>query len=362
MDSSSIEGYAEGITVLICTYNGAYRIEPTLQHLAQQKVTLGLPWEILLIDNASKDNVAQVAGEVWQKLGSIVSLTVLNEPTPGKDNAMDRGLAVATYQYVVVCDDDNWLDPNYLQQAWQILRANPSIGMLGGRSRGVFEKKLPAWFDPYKGYYAVGSQNQQSGELPANRFLWGAGTVINRKAYTLLKKANFQRIITYSQYPAISRGEDVEMCFAVRLTGYKVWYDERLQLSHFMPNERIRWDYLLELTKVSGLMVPIISIYQGINKGVMPRKILGKAWLRITLQRVFHFNIPGTVAYLTFRKQKEGDAVYQQKLFRYYSLVGYLSANSRFDFYWRQTEDLQKRLLLLREQYQETVPGDQLLE
>jgi glycosyltransferase involved in cell wall biosynthesis len=54
-----------GISVVICTHNGAARLAQTVRHLAAQRVKPERPWEFLLIDNASADNTPAVARQLW---------------------------------------------------------------------------------------------------------------------------------------------------------------------------------------------------------------------------------------------------------------------------------------------------------
>ena len=101
---------ASGVSVLICSYNGASRLSKTLEHLALQKVSADILWEIILIDNASTDNTSQIAEEEWHKYSSKTNLRILQEPNAGKNNALDTGINNAIYDLILICDDDNWLN------------------------------------------------------------------------------------------------------------------------------------------------------------------------------------------------------------------------------------------------------------
>ena len=49
------------ISVLICTYNGEDSIEPLLRNLLEQKVHGGVIYEIVLVDNNSRDGTVALA-------------------------------------------------------------------------------------------------------------------------------------------------------------------------------------------------------------------------------------------------------------------------------------------------------------
>lgn len=326
-----------GTSVLICSYNGAKNVAETLRHLAAQQTRPGLPLEILLVDNASTDGTGQVAVQCWKNEGEPFPLRLIAEPRPGKNNAMDTGLQLAQYDCVVVCDDDNWLDANYLQLAFDIMHAYPAIGMLGGRGVAVFEAEPPAWFAHLENYYAVGTQHATTGEVTSGKgFLWGAGAVINKRAYQRLLAAGFQRIITHENHAGVARGEDVELCLALKLAGYKVWYDERLVYRHFINRDKLQWNYLIRLTKEGGLAGPLVLPYQMLIENKSTRYASGKSWLRWVLKR----NTRGgdLLNYLRLRRtgNREGDLTYQRRLASHYYFLGMLRLNRTYDQYVRQ--------------------------
>jgi glycosyltransferase involved in cell wall biosynthesis len=58
---------ALSITVAIPTYNGAQRLPQILDRLRSQITTTELRWEILVIDNNSQDNTAEVIQQYQAK-------------------------------------------------------------------------------------------------------------------------------------------------------------------------------------------------------------------------------------------------------------------------------------------------------
>ncbi len=46
------------ISVIVCCYNGVRRLRPTIEHLARQKCSATLSWELVFVDNASTDGSA----------------------------------------------------------------------------------------------------------------------------------------------------------------------------------------------------------------------------------------------------------------------------------------------------------------
>ncbi|MGO3307207.1 MAG: glycosyltransferase, partial [Sphingobacterium sp.] len=57
-----------GVSIIICTYNGAQKLPKTIQALADQNVPDNIPWEIIFVDNNSSDNSQTVAKMNWNNL------------------------------------------------------------------------------------------------------------------------------------------------------------------------------------------------------------------------------------------------------------------------------------------------------
>ena len=169
-----------------------------------------------------------------------------------------------------IVDDDNWLNPDYLQLGYELLRANLKIGILGGRNVGAFEVPEPAWFEDFKGAYAVGEPimavtglSKPSAVGPVEGVLWGAGLFVRHSVWRQLRELNFESLFTGRVgEKQLTAGEDDELCYAARLLGYEVWYDQRLMLTHFMTAGRLKTDYLKKLFYDSALAYSRLSAYQ----------------------------------------------------------------------------------------------------
>ena len=110
----------DGISIIICCYNGASRITDALKHLSKQKVN-GIAWEILPVDNASTDNTEKVATKFWSTVGVKPMLRIIHESKPGLSFARERGIQEAKFDIIIFCDDDNWLCDTYVQTAHRII-------------------------------------------------------------------------------------------------------------------------------------------------------------------------------------------------------------------------------------------------
>jgi glycosyltransferase involved in cell wall biosynthesis len=235
----------KGISVIVCTFNGSSRLAQTIQHVAAQVTRNQIQWEVIFVDNASTDNSTEVVGKEWTKHGpKDVKLSLLKEERPGKIFALEQAFSTAKYEYAIICDDDNWLNPDYLELAYEILEQDDSIGAVGGRSAAKNDSGIfPVWFDNFTESYAVGEQALSTSDVTDDRgYLWGAGlatrTLIYREMYN-----GFPSLLTGRLGESLAAGEDAEYCQRLILRGYKLYYDSRLFFHHYMPDSRLTEEY-----------------------------------------------------------------------------------------------------------------------
>jgi glycosyltransferase involved in cell wall biosynthesis len=243
--STTANGSRHGVSIVVCCHNSAARIERTIEHLARQETRQ--PWEVVLVDNASTDDTVRMAERAWSLYRAPTDLRVVDEPRLGLSFARERGISEARYEYVVLCDDDNWLDADYIRLAGEIMEAHPNIGALGGSSRPSSDVELPAWFWTHAKSYAVGAQALENGDITARRLVWGAGMVLRTTAYQRVLATGVQTLLPDRRGAELSTGGDGEICKWLILAGYRLWYDERLKLTHFVPAERLTKEYCRRL-------------------------------------------------------------------------------------------------------------------
>ena len=234
----------KGISVIICCYNSALRLPETLKYLSLQQVPSDIDWELVIVNNASKDDTVEVAKEEWGKYSlPQVGFNIVNQPIPGLNNAREKGAAAATFEFVIFCDDDNWLDKAYVANAYRIMDADNKIGAGGGQSTAVSNIDFPDWFDAYKNGYAIGKQASQTRDTTRRLSVWGAGMVTRKSLYLKLFPANYPSLLTDRKGNELSAGGDTEFVMRLIFAGYKLFYNETLIFKHFIPGERLTIAY-----------------------------------------------------------------------------------------------------------------------
>lgn len=225
----------KGYSILICTYNGEKNLPATLEHLKLLNTDHNrLPYEIVIVDNASTDNTYSLAISYAAEYSKTLSIYVLQEPRQGKIYAMQKALPLLKYDYVVICDDDNWLQEDYLMIADEMFKTYPTVGVLGGMSKLAVEEgfEIPDCFWEVAPAYAVGKQVENAGFVDYRQNLWGAGCIIKKEPF-------FFCLNEVEMLVGKDRFEDTEICYRMLMLGYDMYYDDRLVIHHFMPSNRL---------------------------------------------------------------------------------------------------------------------------
>jgi glycosyltransferase involved in cell wall biosynthesis len=227
-----------GVSIVICTYNGRKNLSPTLEHIALQKESSSIPVELLIIDNASTDNTSEFVSEKWASLHTNIPLRIIDEPRAGKAYASRTGFSAAQFAFIIVCDDDNWLCDSYVKDAYNIMSANTDIGALGGKGVPVFEAQKPEWFDKHEILFAIGNQGKDEN-------LWGAGMVFRKEIWDTLTALDYKFFLNEKRSGSENwGGDDTELCEMIRMLGYKICVNNTMTFKHYMPQNRMTVAYV----------------------------------------------------------------------------------------------------------------------
>ena len=249
----------QGVSIVICCHNGAKRLPETIRHIALQRVPSHIPWELLIIDNGCTDDSTTVARIEWQKHRVNTYMRVVKEPMLGLSYARARGFREARYEYIVLCDDDNWLEENYVSQVYRLLSSKPNIGAAGGYGSLLYEVEPPTKDLSY--IFAAGPQAPEPGKVHENK-VYGAGCVIRYSAYEKMLASGFKSLLTDRKGAELTSGGDYELCLAIAILGYDIWYDDQLRFTHFITKERLTWDYFLRYAVESSRCFNVIQSYK----------------------------------------------------------------------------------------------------
>jgi len=121
-------------SVVIPTYNGAERLPKVLDCLQAQEVPPNLQWEIIIVDNNSRDETAAIVEQYQSTWNIDVPLRYVVEPLQGAAFARQTGIRQAHRELVGFLDDDNLPATNWVAEAVEFGQQNPKVGAFGGKT------------------------------------------------------------------------------------------------------------------------------------------------------------------------------------------------------------------------------------
>ena len=266
----------QGISIILCSHNGESRLPRCLAHLRSQAPTR-LPWELVLVDNASTDRTIETAIACWD--GMSIPLRVVSEQRLGLQWARERGLKEAKYDFLGFVDDDNWIASNWVSIAQDTLASDSSLGAVGSVCEPCFEIPEPEWFRDYHSIYAIVTDTDLTRCLSPPEYLQGAGLCVRKEAWTELIRRGFSSLLSGRTGTKLAGGDDTELTRAIRIAGWKLKIEPRLRLQHFMPARRLSWEYLRQLERGYAESQVLLDAYSAQNLGKSGLKPwLGHLW------------------------------------------------------------------------------------
>ena len=237
-------------TVAICTYNGETRLPDVLEKLRCQTGTETFNWEIIVIDNNSKDNTAKVVIEYQANWSKAYQIKYYLEPEQGLAFARRCAIKNANSPIIAFLDDDNLPNQDWVVAAYKFAKEHPKIGAYGGQIYGKFEGEPPLGFERIARYFALiqGERsycyNYKYKNTSYKMFPPGAGIVIRKKAW----------LSSIPERPLLPQtSEDIEMLSQIWQAGWEIWFNPEMKMDHVIPKSRFDRDYLNRFFRDNGL-------------------------------------------------------------------------------------------------------------
>lgn len=127
---SEVEGMS--LSIVIPAYNEEGAVKETIEEVRSAMDPLGVPYEIIVIDDGSEDRTLEFARETGVKVDT-------NQVNTGYGASLKRGIKHAQYEYVAIIDADGTYPPRYLPEMLAMCRDQDMV--VG--DRGAAMKNVP---------------------------------------------------------------------------------------------------------------------------------------------------------------------------------------------------------------------------
>ncbi len=265
------------LSVLICTYNRAPLLRETLAAMREMTEPSGCAVDIIVVDNNSSDDTADVVRQAAQF--ARFPITLLSERQQGKSFALNTGLSVATGDVLALTDDDVLPETDWLTRMVDAFRTRDVTF--------VFGKVLPRWSctpppelltipaQDIWGPLAIVDYGDEGASYEASntgqRLPIGANLAFLRSA--LLSIGGWRTDLGKVNNTLIS-GEDHEIFMRLRRHGlYSGYYDPALAVRHYVPAARLTRQYFRRWFFWHGITQAIMldDLYPELDMATVPR-------------------------------------------------------------------------------------------
>ncbi|MEV7069965.1 glycosyltransferase [Streptomyces sp. NPDC091972] len=223
------EPVTEPVSVLVPAYNEAKCIENTVRSLMASEH----PIEVLVIDDGSSDGTARIV----EAMG-LPNVRVVRQLNAGKPAALNRGLANARHDIIVMMDGDTVFEPSTVRELVQPF-GDPRVGAVAGNAK-------------------VGNRDSLIGAWQHIEYVMGFN--LDRRMYDVLRcMPTIPGAVGAFRRSALERvggmsddtlAEDTDITMAMHRDGWRVVYAEKARAWTEAPesvqqlwSQRYRWSY-----------------------------------------------------------------------------------------------------------------------
>jgi glycosyltransferase involved in cell wall biosynthesis len=237
------------ISVIICTHNPREDyLRRVLEALKNQTIPLE-GWELLVIDNASKENLAESWDLSWHPHGRHV-----REDQVGLTHARLRAMREVKSDLLLFLDDDNEVFADYLEQGLKISTDWPILGVWGGQWFAEYEKGMPKdWiYDPWSTHFKrdVWSNNYDREAAP-----YGGGMFVRSEVaeeyLNSCQKNSLKNLLDRAGGNLASYG-DYDIAFTACDLGLGMGRFLALKIKHLIPDSRTTTKYCAKIREDSA--------------------------------------------------------------------------------------------------------------
>jgi glycosyltransferase involved in cell wall biosynthesis len=296
------------LSVVVCTHDPRPDyLARTLEAIRGQTLP-GDQWELLVIDNASAEPLAGRLDLSWHS-----SVRVVREETIGLIHARIRGLNESRGEIIVFVDDDNVLDPDYLETTLKIARERPFIGVWNGSVRPEFAVEPPASVRPYihnSLAVSVIDRDYWTNMVRCDFPPFGAGMSVRRPVAEAwlnnVARDPLRQSLGRRGPHGLESGEDDDLALSSIALGLGFGRFHALRLTHLIPAHRLTEDYIVRLLARSAWSRRIIdALYPPPFPEIPPCRMhhLLKLWYRCIVSPP----LPRRIFLATRRAEKEAD-------------------------------------------------------
>lgn len=229
------------VTVLLSTLNNADRLALTLEGFTRLRIPEGCEWEVVVADNGSTDNTAEVLHR-WE---GRLPLRSVWEPLPGVSRARNAGLAAAGGEFIIFTDDDVTVPTEWVAEYVRAYQHKGPGYYFGGPIDSELEGPPPSdeWLRIAPASVKGLQWGDEARELKRGEYFTGANWAC--RADAARKAGGFDVRMGPGGSGGPRGGEENDLMERLEQQGLRSWYIPGTRVAHWVPAAKLLPQHLL---------------------------------------------------------------------------------------------------------------------
>jgi glycosyltransferase involved in cell wall biosynthesis len=232
-------GSPPSVTVLLASRNGGAVLRGVLEAYEALEPPPG-GFHVVVADNGSDDDTPAMLRSFEARL----PLTIVTEPRPGKNRALNAALPRVAGALVVLTDDDATPRADWLVQYARAAAAHPEATLFAGTVLPRWEAPPPAWIleaVPFGPAFALTGKRHREGAIPPE-LIFGPNMAVRRAVFD--GGVRFDETIGPAG-GSYAMGSETELTTRLARAGHKTWFCEAAVVEHFVRRHQLDRAWLL---------------------------------------------------------------------------------------------------------------------
>lgn len=198
------------LSIIIVNYNNLAFLDECISSI--YKTTKNLRFEIILIDNGSVDNSAELAAKKYTDI-----IVIKNYKNVGFSAANNRGLKIAKGSYVLFLNTDTVVKDGAIEKMVRFMVEHPDAGAVGPKLTNI--NRTP------QAQGGIFGQRFWLSKVPKKvKFVIGACFLTSRKIMDQI--GGFDENFFFSN-------EDLDLCLRIRKAGFNIYFLPDAEVVHY---------------------------------------------------------------------------------------------------------------------------------
>lgn len=212
------------ISIITVNYNG---LKDTCELIESLQKHVSLPHEIIVVDNASKKNEAEILQRKYPYI-----IAIRSEKNLGFSGGNNLGISKAKGKYILLLNNDTFIEEDTFHYLIEKLESSPQIGAASPKIKFAF----PPRNIQFAGYIPLSqitlrndligfgeADNKQFDTPIRTPYCHGAAMMIKKE---VIDKVGYMPEIYFLYY------EELDWSTQIRKAGYELWYEPRCTVYH----------------------------------------------------------------------------------------------------------------------------------